>query len=178
MLFRGSDDLFTNAVAIRGQFSDNKNYAPKPDFWFGLGLYNDPQLSRLRGLELNDKGIEYFTQENLEDISTTHTESLIYQPVNSRRDAAFPWMIVELKQERGSEKECIRQAANASHTSLKLCERLAEPAAIDASPIVAFTSVGPKVKIFIAYKSKEDDEDEIYVRPALIPGECCPKSSI
>ena len=87
-------------------------------------------------------------------------------------------MVVELKHERGSEKECIRQVANASHTSLLLCERLAEPAAIDAPPIVAFTSVGPKVKIFIAYKAKEDAEDEIYVRPALIPGECCPKSSI
>ena len=178
MLFRGSDELFSNAVAIRGQISDDKAYQPKPDFWFGLGLYNDQQLSRLRGLELTDKGIEYFTQENLEDISTTRTESLIYRPVDSRRDAAFPWMVVELKHERGCEEECIRQVANASHTSLMLYERLAEPADIDTLPIVAFTSVGPKVKIFIAYKSEEDVEDEIYVRPALIPGECCLKSSI
>ena len=87
-------------------------------------------------------------------------------------------MVVELKSEFGSEKECIRQAANASHTSLILCERLAALATIDASPIVAFTSVGPEVKIFIAYKSEEDAEDEVYVRPSLIYGTSCPKSSI
>ena len=178
MLSRGSDELFTNTVAIRGQFRDNKDYQPKPDFWFGLGLYNDRQLSRLEGLEIMDKGIEYFTQQKLEDIRTTHTESLIHQPVNSKKDAAFPWMVVELKKEFGNERECLRQAANASHTSLILCERLAAPATRNASPIVAFTSVGPEAKIFIAYKSEEDAEDEVYVRPALIFGKCCPKSSI
>ena len=108
----------------------------------------------------------------------THTESFIYQPVESRKDAAFPWMVVELKKESGDEKECLRQAANASHASLVLYERLAEPAAIDVPPILAFTSVGPNAKVFIAYKSEEDGEDEVYVRPALIPGKCCPKSSI
>ena len=172
--FRGSDELFTNAVSIRGRFSDGNDYQPKPDFWFGLGLYDDRQLSLLEGLELKDKGIEYFTQEKLEAIRPIHNENLIYQPVGSRKYAAFPWMVVELKAEFRSErecirqeKECIRQAANASHASLVLCKRLAKPAAIDASPIVAFTSVGPEVKVFIAYKSKEDGEDEVYVCPPL-----------
>lgn len=160
MFSRGSDDLFTNAIHIRGQFSHNHGHQPKPDFWFGLGLYHEKQLSRLKGLELKDKGIEYFIQENLEEISTTRTEKLIYQPVGPRRDAAFPWMVVELKSEVGDEKECIRQAANAGHTSLMLSERLAARANMDPLPIVAFTSVGPKAKIFIAYKAK----DELSVR--------------
>lgn len=124
----------------------------------------------MKGLELKDKGIEYFTQEKLENMSKTHDERLVYQPVNPRRYAAFPWMVVELKPESGSEKECIRQAANASHASLILCERLAAPATKDPSPIIAFTSVGPKVKVFIAYKSEDDAEDEVYVRPPLIYG--------
>ncbi|KAL9104270.1 MAG: hypothetical protein Q9163_000766 [Psora crenata] len=172
----GSDELFTNAVPIRGRFPDGKDYPPKPDFWFGLGLYNDQQLSRLRGLELKDKGIQHFKQEGLKDMNKTRTKTkrLIYQPVGTRSDAAFPWMVVELKHESGDEKECIRQAANASHASLKLCERLAAKANMPAAPIVAFTSVGPRVKIFIAYKSEkdeeseeedaseEDDEDEVY----------------
>lgn len=161
MLSRGSDDLFTNAIHIRGQFSHNCGHQPKPDFWFGLGLYHEKQLSRLKGLELKDKGIEYFIQENLENISTTRTEKLIYQPVGSRRHAAFPWMVVELKSEVGDEKECIRQAANAGHTSLMLSERLAARANMDSLPMVAFTSVGPKAKIFIAYKAK----DKLSVRP-------------
>ena len=158
--------------------SHDKDYSPKPDFWFGLGLYNDKQLSLLKGLELKDKGIDYFVQKDLEDMSKNRHESLIYQPLVSRRYAAFPWMVVEVKSEVGSEDECIRQAANASHTSLILCERLAEPASADASPIVAFTSVGPVVKIFIAYKSDENGEDDVYVRPFLIYETSCPKSSI
>ena len=105
-------------------------------------------------------------------MSKNHNEDLMYQPINSRRYAAFPWMVVELKPESGNEQECIRQATKASHTSLRLCERLAAPANRDASPIVAFTSVGSKVKVFIAYKSNEDVEDEVYIRPPL------PKSSI
>lgn len=87
-------------------------------------------------------------------------------------------MVVELKKEGGDEKECLMQAANASYTSLKLCEGLAAPAMKDIPPIIAFTSVGPKAKIFITYKSEEDAEDEVYVRPALICGKCGPKSSI
>ena len=85
-------------------------------------------------------------------------------------------MVVELKNESEDEKECLRQAANASHASLLLCERLAAPASIDPSPIVAFTSVGPRAKVFIAYKSEEEEEDEeqIYVRPVLFPGQLLP----
>ena len=178
MLPRGSDDLFTNAVGIRGRFSDNQRHRPKPDFWFGLGLYDEKQLSRLKGLEIKDKGIKYFKQRNLEDISTTRTknliyqpvENLIYQPVDSRRYAAFPWMVAEIKKEFGDENECIRQAANAGHTSLMLSKRLAVRAKMDALPIVAFTSVGPKAKIFIVYKARGG----LYVRLTLISRECCP----
>ena len=158
MIPRGSDDLFTNAVDIRGRSSHNRAHQPKPDFWFGLGLYDEKKLSPLKGLEIKDKGIEYFIQENLEAISTT------------RKNAAFPWLVAEIKQEFGSEKECIVQAANASHNSLMLSKRLAARANMDALPIVVFTSVGSKAKIFIAYKAN----NELYVRPTLISRECCP----
>ena len=164
---RGSDELFTNAVNIRGSLDDNKDYQPKPDFWFGLGLYSQKQLSRLKGLERSDKSIEYFTPENLRNMSEASEVELIYQPVKSRAHAAFPWMVVDLKKESGDWDECISQAANASHTCLRLYERLAERAKMKASPIVAFTSIGPKAKIFIAYK---DDGNEKYVRPILVSG--------
>ena len=134
------------------------------------GLYDKKRLSRLKGLEIKDKGIEYFIQKNLEEMSTTRTEKLIDRPVDWRRYAAFPWMVAEIKQEFGSEKERIWQAANASHTSLVLSERLAARANMDALPIVAFTYVGPKAEIFIAYKAN----DELYVDPTLISRECCP----
>ena len=81
---------------------------PKPDFRFGLDLYNEKQLFRLKWFEFKDTGIEYFVQKNLKDISTTRTGKLIYQPVGSRKYAAFPWMVVELKKEFGDEKACLR----------------------------------------------------------------------
>ena len=166
---RGSDELFTHAVDIRGQFPDGNGHLPKPDFWFGLGLYKEKQLSRLRGLELKDKGIEYLTQKSLVCISQARTEKLIYQPVKSGKCVAFPWMVVELKKEKGDKEECVLQAANASHTSLMLCEQLAARASRDPLPIVAFTSVGPKAKLFIAYKARKYANNKRYVRPTLIP---------
>ena len=152
-MLRGSSELFTNAVHIRGRFADKNAHQPKPDFWFGLALYDDEQLSRLKGLELADKGIRHFAQTNLEETSQYRNDAFVYQPVKSKGNAAFPWMVGELKPEEGDEDYCLRQAANASHMCLVLYERLAELAARDGPPIVAFTSIGPQAKVFITYKS-------------------------
>ena len=82
-------------------------------------------------------------------------------------------MVVELKKESKkdseSEEKILRQAANvqaanASYTSLALYERLAARTGKSASPVVALTSVGPKVQVFITYKAEEDTKDSIYVR--------------
>ena len=63
-------------------------------------------------------------------------------------------MVAELKKEEVlDESWCLRQAANASHTCLVLCEQLAKLGARDGPPIVAFTSIGPQAKVFITYRS-------------------------
>ena len=164
--------MFTNAIDIRGRLDDDNTHQPKPDFWFGLGLYTDDQLLRLKGMELADKGIKYFTQTRLKETKNGH-EAFVYQPVKSKKNAAFPWMVAELKMENVKEAVVLNQAANASHTCLVLCEQLAELGARDVSPIVAFTSIGPQAKVFIAYKSETAD-DQCYVcyslaRIALLP---------
>ncbi len=51
---RATNELFANAVGIRGVLSDGKAYKPEPDYWFGFGLYSDTQLLRLNGLEISD----------------------------------------------------------------------------------------------------------------------------
>lgn len=80
---------------------------------------------------------------------------------------AFPWMVVELKKELENEPEgeqkCLSQAANASHTCLKLIEQLETALAIqNASSIVAFTAVGPRAKLFLTYRC-EESKGIIYV---------------
>ncbi len=137
-----------------------------------MGLYNDEQLLRLKGLELADNGIKYFAQTSLNKISESYRDAFVYQPVKSNNCAAFPWMVAELKKEDAGdagdaeESYCLSQAANASHTCLVLCERLAELGARDGSPIVALTSIGPQVKVFITYRS-ETAEDQCYVCSSL-----------
>lgn len=121
-----------------------------------MSLYTDEQLSELTGLEIADKGIKYFTRKHLDKISTDRRNTFVYQPVKSKVNAvnaAFPWMIAEFKKEFGDEPECLRQAANASYTSYKIIEQLAVPAAKYTSPVVAFTFVGPRAKLFLTYKS-------------------------
>lgn len=151
LLSWGSSELFTNAMPIRGRLEDNNAHQPKPDFWFGLGLYDDEQLSRLKGFELADNNIQYFAQKSLKETSRHLDDTFVYQPVKSKENAAFPWMVGELKPEDGNEDICLRQAANASHTCAVLCEQLARLAATDGLPIVAFTSIGPQAKVFITY---------------------------
>lgn len=72
--------------------------------------------------------------------------------------------MVPKDKDEAKEKESVvlNQAANASHTCLVFCEKLAELGARDLSPIVAFTSIGPQAKLFIAYKSEIAD-DQCYV---------------
>ena len=157
---RGSDEVFTNAVRIRGMLSDGNPHLPKPDYWFGLRLYSDTQLSRLKGLELSDSGIRCFTQENLTSLREIYHRAFLHQPVSTKKEAGFPWMVVEVKKEGGNEKECLRQAANDCHTAIVFYEQLLKLASRDRTledskpPIIALTAIGPKVKIFIAYRSK------------------------
>lgn len=153
-------------MPIRGRLEDNNAHQPKPDFWFGLGLYDDEQLSRLKGFELADNNIQYFAQKSLKETSRHLDDTFVYQPVKSKENAAFPWMVGELKPEDGNEDICLRQAANASHTCAVLCEQLARLAATDGLPIVAFTSIGPQAKVFITYNFGTA-EDQCYVCSSL-----------
>lgn len=149
-LCRGSNERFTNAVPIRGNLCDDKPHAPQPDFWFGLHLYEEKHLSLLRGLEIEDKGIRYFTPDLLDSLHDDQG-ALIYQPVESRKHASFPWMIAELKKEHGKTDECLEQAANDCYTCLKLGQRLAGHMGQEPLPVIALTAIGPEAKIFISY---------------------------
>jgi hypothetical protein len=102
----------------------------------------------------------------LKNVLDKNKNKFFYGPVKpDKSNGGFPWMVVELKKENGDEKECLRQAANASHTCLVLCQWLAAASARNPLPVVAFTSIGPKAKLFLTYKS--EDDEELYVCPLL-----------
>jgi len=71
----------------------------------------------------------------------------------------YPWAIVEMKHFRVSPAEvnnCYCQAANASSAALSLQEHLlvraygAIPKTL--SPIIAFTCIGPRIKVWLTYR--------------------------
>ncbi|KAI9697855.1 MAG: hypothetical protein M1820_007642 [Bogoriella megaspora] len=148
---RGSKALFTNAVEIRGYLS-GKQHRPQPDVCVGLSLFDEDKVSHLKGAERFDKGIVHFEKDTLSNLHTDDGEILTCRPIKSMPQLAFPWMIAEFKAESGDRDECLRQAATASHTCAKLCENLANQAGRTPLPIVAITSVGPEINVFVTYR--------------------------
>ncbi|KAI9695123.1 MAG: hypothetical protein M1820_008891 [Bogoriella megaspora] len=74
----------------------------------------------------------------------------------------FPWAIVEFKDDQASPaeiKECYCQAANGSAAALSLRERLFHQAQSQVPktvpPVIAFTCIGPRIKLWLTYRSEE-----------------------
>lgn len=71
---------------------------------------------------------------------------------------AFPWAIVEVKPEdamEASEQFCFNQAANASSAAVRMRRNMIEACPgsnpNDISPVVAFTCIGPRVRVWLTY---------------------------
>ena len=142
--------MFTNAVEIRGMLSGNQ-HRPQPDVCLGLSLFDEDQISHLKGAERFDKGIVHFEEDRISNLHTDDGGILTCRPTKSMPKLAFPWTIAEFKREFGDEPEALRQAANDCHTCVKLCEHLADRAGEESPPLVAITSVGPRIKLFVTY---------------------------
>jgi hypothetical protein len=68
----------------------------------------------------------------------------------------FPWAVVEFKRDNQKKaQECYSQAANAAAVALEMREALIRTAvpehAHPAAPVVAFTCVGPEIRLWLAY---------------------------
>jgi hypothetical protein len=104
-------------------------------------------------------------------ISCTPTTALrrwVSSPGKSKMEnydrSCFPWAVVEMKKgptkDRASIERCYCQAANGAAAALemqeKLFDRLGHEAFSKPPPIVAFTCIGPIVKVWLAYQDKGD----------------------
>ena len=79
----------------------------------------------------------------------------------------FPWAVVESKKEQTPEKVCFRQAVNAATVALRMFERLLPDKYLgeddNIPPVIAFTTVGQKVRLWLAYCSKTQGGSSQYV---------------
>lgn len=90
--------------------------------------------------------------------------SLGNMKMENRDRSCFPWAVVEMKKrptkDKASIERCYCQAANGAIAALemqeKLFNRLGQEAFSRPPPIVAFTCVGPIVKVWLAYQDRSD----------------------
>ena len=167
--------LWNASIATRGaDGSDSTLSAPKPDIFFGYPIAR-PSKWRARGFERSPL-VYNFTMAKLHSLLShgvycSPTTGLAAYPIgrpftteNSQSVSndhlvCFPFAVVELKHQmvgQTREQQCYCQAANAASAALKLFEKLYSLADDQESnyhvpPVVAFTCIGPKVRLWIAY---------------------------
>jgi hypothetical protein len=168
---------------------------PKPDIYVGFQIYEPrSEFSPLGGF-IDLPYFQNFTVETLyqlraryglissptptfaSEMKTRKASSHTISPNDSiplHHRLCFPWAVVELKQEKASLAEkCYCQAANAASVSLSMMEKLANFAdaqheKLHVPPVVAFTFVGPAVKLWIAYSEPKDDGARNHVGSSML----------
>lgn len=90
--------------------------------------------------------------------------------------SCFPWAVVEIKKDVTSPRDvaierCYCQAANAAAAALEiqvqLFEKFNDTLPLQSPPVVAFTCVGPVVKVWLAYNDKTVFGHPVQVRAPL-----------
>jgi hypothetical protein len=139
---------------------------PKPDLTYGfpvyksmgdlpkgaahMDLFRNFSADTIRKLsrspwELKSSLTTKIPQGDLEDLQNSDT-------------MCFPWAVVEVKKcprRQDVRHRCYRQAANASATALDITTRLFEEpgghVSDDLPPIIAFTCVGPELRLWLTF---------------------------
>jgi hypothetical protein len=107
-------------------------------------------------------GLESSPVNGLEALATVS-----YRP--STKLICFPWGVVESKKDGHGEDVCVCQAANAALTALSIMNGLMPPKYREITgdtipPFVAFTTIGPKVRLWLAYDTSIPDGKPNIVR--------------
>ncbi|MCJ1383186.1 hypothetical protein MMC17_006299 [Xylographa soralifera] len=170
-------DVHWNEAKKYAIFDPNikRSTSPKPDLTYAFPI-TKADTSSLKGFE-RDECVENFSIEVLGELRSS--KGLISSPVSAlsswtknrnydlkRSDLiSFPWAVVEFKHstvQKSPVQICYCQAANGASAALKFYESLSKIATGKINdhipPVVAFTCVGPNVKVWLAYSlTKEID---------------------
>ncbi|KAL9115200.1 MAG: hypothetical protein Q9227_000994 [Pyrenula ochraceoflavens] len=153
----------------------------KPDLTYGF-----PILSSSEGLPkgfARDSYVQSFSLDVLaklrsDYVHSTTTKGLRGWPKAKKTTAlkahdllCYPWAVAEMKHSSVSQSEvehCYCQAANASAAALTLQEQLLEQAFGDSPeevlPIIAFTCIGPRVKVWLTYRAEGESGSSTIMR--------------
>lgn len=147
----------------------NRRTQPKPDLTYGFPVqdtsYNSPKgvtrddLFRTLSLEV----LAGLIPHKVSCVPTTGLRNWIKDPEKSvlrgPDRSCFPWAVVEMKRHATNSHEsierCYCQAANAAAAALELQAQLFDKlgeTSPELPPVVAFTCVGPIVKVWLVYQ--------------------------
>jgi hypothetical protein len=155
------------------QSSPKRRTQPKPDHTYAFPI-QDLSRGNLKGLardvlsqtlslqvlgSLVEQGVSCAPRSGLRKWIDAPNETIL-----SRHDkSCFPWAVVEFKKhaespDSSAEIRCYCQAANAAAAALELQAQLFNALGSDASsqspPVVAFTCIGPIVKVWLVYQKQ------------------------
>ena len=139
---------------------------PKPDFTYGF-----PINKTVDRLAPGFQDHELVTNFLLEVLGKLRSDGLISSPLTGLEHwpkakklnwsqshlVCFPWAVVELNPVYAQDVFCYDQAANAASAALTIFDDLCKKATgVDSpgkSPVVAFTCIGPSIRLWLAYSS-------------------------
>lgn len=154
--------------------SDFRLKAPKPDLTYAYPLFrlsdNVPRFfSKLDCMTLYSAGfMQDLSRTGLKctlcnDLLNAKPNTAAFRGLQQHHLMAFPWAVVEVKTKdvpKATEDFCFNQAANATAAAIRIQKRLIDHAggsSFHIPPIVAFTCIGPKVKVWLTYFDQEKD---------------------
>jgi hypothetical protein len=149
---------------------------PKPDLTYAFRIQTAIPES-LRGFERDEltqtlslQSLTKLVEQGVTCAPTTALRKSIrppYRTIWSSSDrSCFPWAIVEMKKhvsapDDNTVERCYCQAANAAAAALdlqaQLFDKLNDSCSLQPPPVIAFTCVGPVIKVWIAYQDKSRD---------------------
>jgi hypothetical protein len=143
---------------------------PKPDLTYAFPVHSTPENSP-KGLARDS-----FVQTlSLQVLSSLIPHGVSCVPTTGLRNwtddrktilrgsdkSCFPWAVIEMKRHAATRdqsiKKCYCQAANAAAAALELQAQLFDKlgeASPELPPVVAFTCIGPIVKVWLAYQNQ------------------------
>lgn len=161
------------------QCSPKRRTQPKPDHTYAFQV-QDTSRSEPKGFA-RDASVQTLSLQVLgslvkQGVSCAPTTGLRkwvdapIKPALSSHDAScFPWAIVEFKKtfttgSNANEEKCYCQAANAAAAALELQGQLFDKAngglSSQLPPVIAFTCVGPIVRVWLAYQDGAGPTEE------------------